>query len=142
MVARVVSTDGSFSTMFEADAAKMEAQGAIYRGRGRPIVRDTVRTKRGDSAGWASTIASKKTWRSKLAVGLQKLKKTVIKYVKFMGPGFLVSVAYIDPGTLFPSPLHSKEERVLNSVSDRQLCNRCSGWRVLPLPPSLHDPSL
>jgi len=29
---------------------------------------------------------------------MHKLKKILIKYSKFIGPGFMVSVAYIDPG--------------------------------------------
>jgi hypothetical protein len=33
--------------------------------------------------------------------GLHKLKKGALKYFKFMGPGLMVSVAYIDPGMLF-----------------------------------------
>jgi hypothetical protein len=30
----------------------------------------------------------------------RKLRRKVVKYTKFIGPGFMVSVAYIDPGTL------------------------------------------
>jgi metal iron transporter len=45
---------------------------------------------------------------SKLNNGLHKLKKAVLKYFRFMGPGLMVSVAYIDPGMRF-SPLKSKK---------------------------------
>lgn len=31
--------------------------------------------------------------------------EVVRKYLKFVGPGFMVAVAYIDPGKLFPVPL-------------------------------------
>ena len=31
---------------------------------------------------------------------LHKMRRKVVKYTKFIGPGFMVSVAYIDPGTL------------------------------------------
>ena len=34
--------------------------------------------------------------------GLSKLKKKLVKYSKFVGPGFMVSVAYIDPGKAVP----------------------------------------
>jgi hypothetical protein len=104
---RVVSANESFATIWAADIAKMEERGAMYRGRGRPIVRDTVHTKRGDSAGWISNSAGEKTLRDQCTAGLQKLKKNTIKYIKFMGPGFLVSVAYIDPGTPISIPMKS-----------------------------------
>jgi metal iron transporter len=43
-----------------------------------------------------------------------KLKKILIKYSKFIGPGFMVSVAYIDPGSYsliaLNSPYHSTNE--------------------------------
>jgi hypothetical protein len=32
---------------------------------------------------------------------LQKVLAVLRKYIKFVGPGFMVAVAYIDPGTLF-----------------------------------------
>jgi hypothetical protein len=105
---RAISTDGSFATLWEADIAKMEERGAMYRGRGRPVVRDVVRKKRGDSAGWVSETAAEKTLRGELTKALRKLKKNGLKYVKFIGPGFLVSVAYIDPGMHFPSRLNAK----------------------------------
>lgn len=121
--ARIVSTNGSFSTIWEADIAKMAERGAMAGGRGRPVVRDTVRKKRGDSAGWISDTAVKKTLRGELIIGMKKLKKNGIKYVKFMGPGFLVSVAYIDPGTLFQSHLHGKEDPTL-TVFDKAIMQR------------------
>jgi hypothetical protein len=56
--------------------------------------------------------------RSKFDSGLQKLKKGAIKYFKFMGPGFMVSVAYIDPGTLFPRLL-IPEAQILTQTLNR-----------------------
>lgn len=37
---------------------------------------------------------------------LQKALRVVRKYAKFVGPGFMVAVAYIDPGTLFLNSVH------------------------------------
>jgi hypothetical protein len=34
-----------------------------------------------------------------LAGFIHKIRRKVVKYTKFIGPGFMVSVAYIDPGT-------------------------------------------
>jgi hypothetical protein len=39
-----------------------------------------------------SSISSSNTW--------QTVKRKALKFAKFVGPGFLVSVAYIDPGKL------------------------------------------
>jgi hypothetical protein len=36
--------------------------------------------------------------RSRFSNGMHKLKRGALKYFKFMGPGLMVSVAYIDPG--------------------------------------------
>lgn len=38
---------------------------------------------------------------------VHKIRRKVVKYTKFIGPGFMVSVAYIDPGTLAPRMLRS-----------------------------------
>jgi hypothetical protein len=35
----------------------------------------------------------------------RKLRRTMIKFGKFVGPGFMVAVAYIDPGTHTPHAL-------------------------------------
>ena len=46
--------------------------------------------------GGAFELASRKTWKSTLS--LQHLGQILLKYSKFVGPGFMVAVAYIDPG--------------------------------------------
>ena len=43
-----------------------------------------------------SEAASQTTWKSTLS--LQHLGQILLKYSKFVGPGFMVAVAYIDPG--------------------------------------------
>ena len=40
--------------------------------------------------------ASRTTWKATLP--LQRLGQILVKYSKFVGPGFMVAVAYIDPG--------------------------------------------
>jgi metal iron transporter len=50
-----------------------------------------------------------------------KLKKVLIKYSKFIGPGFMVSVAYIDPGS-YPS-IAILLSAVLMKFSNRKLCH-------------------
>jgi hypothetical protein len=60
--------------------------------------------------GKQSTGISRFPWKNYsfgLGGGLHKCKKVMVKYSKFMGPGFMVSVAYIDPGIYFPSFLLS-----------------------------------
>jgi metal iron transporter len=37
----------------------------------------------------------------------RKMRRKAVKYTKFIGPGFMVSVAYIDPGTRPAPPLLS-----------------------------------
>ncbi|KAF2019754.1 natural resistance-associated macrophage protein [Aaosphaeria arxii CBS 175.79] len=38
------------------------------------------------------------TWRTSLRVLTRRASNMVVKYTKFIGPGFMVAVAYIDPG--------------------------------------------
>lgn len=49
-----------------------------------------------------------------------KLKKVLAKYCKFIGPGFMVSVAYIDPGGCHSTVLIT---RVLVLTENRKLCH-------------------
>ncbi|KAI9664717.1 MAG: hypothetical protein M1821_006165 [Bathelium mastoideum] len=35
---------------------------------------------------------------ARMGIGLQRTRATLFKYIKFIGPGFMISVAYIDPG--------------------------------------------
>lgn len=48
-----------------------------------------------------------------------KLKKILIKYCKFIGPGFMVSVAYIDPGKSF----NYTQLMFTSLMATRKLCN-------------------
>lgn len=48
-----------------------------------------------------------------------KLKKVLVKYSKFIGPGFMVSVAYIDPG----NPLNCTHEMFTKLTAPRKLCH-------------------
>ncbi|KAF2434638.1 natural resistance-associated macrophage protein [Tothia fuscella] len=59
-------------------------------------VREVVRVKGGGSA--KREFGGGKSWKDGAANGFKKLQQIMMKYFKFMGPGFMVAVAYIDPG--------------------------------------------
>jgi metal iron transporter len=65
-----------------------------------------------------------------LMKSVRKVRNTLVKYVKFIGPGFMVAVAYIDPGAYFsrnwnraPKNLNLWEHRML--IAFRKLCHGC-----------------
>jgi metal iron transporter len=66
------------------------------------------------------------------------VRRKLVKYSKFIGPGFMVSVSYIDPG------MRRSQSRgaVMLIVFHRKLCHRRSSRSFLPLPPPLHDTAL
>jgi metal iron transporter len=41
---------------------------------------------------------SKKSWKDASLASVRKVRSVLVKYAKFVGPGILISVAYIDPG--------------------------------------------
>lgn len=81
---------------------------------------------------------------SKLPGFFVKIKKVLYEYSKFIGPGFMVAVAYIDPGELNPwrTPPHSLLLRGSTLTISRQLCNGRCCWRFVPLQASFHYPDV
>jgi hypothetical protein len=82
-----------------------------------------------------------KDLKGRLANGFHKLKKGALKYLKFMGPGFMVSVAYIDPGTCLPFSPILVEYKLIECVNRKLRNRRCSRGDI-PLPSPLHDTAL
>lgn len=39
-----------------------------------------------------------KSWKDALLSSMRKVRSVLVKYAKFVGPGIMISVAYIDPG--------------------------------------------
>jgi len=52
---------------------------------------------RGGSSGGGGN-GKKKSWREGVGEFYQRAQEVFLKYVRFIGPGFMVAVAYIDPG--------------------------------------------
>jgi metal iron transporter len=51
--------------------------------------------------GGAAAYGGGKGWNAGIGRVFKKFQKIMLKYFKFMGPGFMVAVAYIDPGRSF-----------------------------------------
>ena len=83
---------------------------------------------------------------SKEATCLRPLKRwarplwrKLVKYARFIGPGFLISVAYIDPGmALRQADLHPTGE-AQQSHQRRKLCHRCRCGCLVPVRSACHD---
>lgn len=71
-----------------------------------------------------------------------RVKHSVLTFGKFVGPGFMIAVAYSKPGDAktFPQPDHSRI--TYNAFDSRswQLLDRHRRWSNLPLPPAFHCP--
>ena len=64
------------------------------------------------------------------------------KYVKFVGPGWMVSVAYIDPGmSRYEYYMHTTRSQS-DLCSHRQLCHRRSSRIFVPIQTTRHDTCL
>lgn len=77
----------------------------------------------------------------KLKAPARGLWRVLCKYAKFVGPGWMVSVAYIDPGQsslYLARPIGCSA----NISSNRQLCHRRGGRLLVSLPSPCHDPSV
>jgi len=62
-----------------------------------------------------------------------KVKSVLVKYTKFVGPGIMISVAYIDPG------IHTVSILPLQLLRRcRKLCYRRVCWRLIPIQASVH----
>jgi metal iron transporter len=94
---------------------------------------------RGGAASGGGAFGGGKGLSGGVGKGFKKIQKVILKYFKFMGPGFMVAVAYIDPGNSFPLLKHCW---AILTCWNRQLCDRRSSRCYVPLPPSLHDSSL
>jgi metal iron transporter len=74
------------------------------------VVEDTrAGTIVGSPPGTAGRSAG--SWRLKMHEFPRKVSRVLLKYAKFIGPGFMVSVAYIDPG------IHASPPTILMSSS-------------------------
>ena len=62
-----------------------------------------------------------------------KVKSVLVKYTKFVGPGIMISVAYIDPGIHIISILRLQLLRLY-----RKLCDRCGCRCLIPIQASIH----
>ena len=76
--------------------------------------------------------------------GLLRVRATMLKYSKFVGPGFMVSVAYIDPGKQIVSLRASVPENFFAYflTDDRKLCHRHLCRCFLQVQTAFHGPSL
>lgn len=83
---RIDLEDGSHDAI-ESETTLVEQPGAVA---------GTGQTEKSTGNLWTRIKGS--NGGSSPATGLTKLKKKLVKYSKFVGPGFMVSVAYIDPG--------------------------------------------
>jgi len=63
------------------------------------------------------------------------LRRTFVKFGSFVGPGFMVAVAYIDPGM---SGISHGIHRMGANYNLRKLRNRCCSWGLLQVPTPLH----
>jgi hypothetical protein len=69
------------------------------------------------------------------------MRRKLIKYTKFIGPGFMVSVAYIDPGRTI-SRVPDIDMFCCTDTRTRKLRDRCSRWGLVPFSPALYDSGL
>lgn len=99
---RIHLEDGSHGSIGEVDA--MEAEGLGTKKGEKVVATDIaeVSGQMGERVGaFRGGSRVRKTIGKGIGNGLQKVKGVLLKYVKFMGPGFMVAVAYIDPGMEF-----------------------------------------
>jgi hypothetical protein len=87
--------------------------------------------------GRIKSLGSGDSWRGMIMTTRRK----VLKYIKFIGPGFMVSVAYIDPGRRDSRLSHINPSSRTNILT-RKLRDRCSRRSLVPIPPPFHDPAL
>jgi metal iron transporter len=62
------------------------------------VVRELPVTQNGDSSGCSGTTAAAPNRKNGLKAVALKVWGALAKYAKFVGPGIMISVAYIDPG--------------------------------------------
>src|SRR5437016_818960 len=87
--------DGSHASMIEPVEQKDGR-----RKKGKSIaVREVPVTQNGESSGYSGTAAVAPTRKNGLKAAALKVRGVLVKYAKFVGPGIMISVAYIDPGS-------------------------------------------
>lgn len=67
---------------------------------------------------------------------LLKARDVLYNYAKFVGPGFMVAVAYIDPGEIWLLACMPCQASRLTCT--RKLCYRCCCWCYLPFQAPFH----
>lgn len=85
-------------------------------------------------SGSAEDSNGKKSWMDVSLASVRKVRSVLVKYSKFVGPGIIISVAYIDPG------MNSRRQFCIarDIYCHRQLCYRRLGRRFLPVQAPLH----
>jgi metal iron transporter len=92
------STDNSGQTMAQQVPASLDEDDGIVASKGL-AAGDGQSTEAGDSAAAKSDVSAAASPRRGSQTGLlRKIVRYVLTFGKFVGPGFLVAVAYIDPG--------------------------------------------
>jgi metal iron transporter len=94
---RIHLDDGSHGSIGEEQPIE-GADGALEKNR--KGINVEVRRQKNETEPWSGNGGQpSKGDHSWFGGKTHKLKKVLIKYSKFIGPGFMVSVAYIDPGS-------------------------------------------
>jgi metal iron transporter len=122
---RIHLDDGSHGSIGE-DKLIVEERGASPGAKNAEDVQaDAQEEKQGEKSGnttWiregAPPLNGDHSWFGGKA---HKLKKVLFKYSKFIGPGFMVSVAYIDPGRYSSRTIIIS--KTLMKSSNRKLCH-------------------
>jgi len=82
-----------------------DGRGSVAVGEGKANVSDVVSAGVGGGSGGGSDSGQAATWTATGRRFIQRALAILRKYAKFIGPGFMVAVAYIDPGMLLLLPL-------------------------------------